>query len=93
MAASALNAAAAQPTFQLNPEPSVGDDLLGLGLLKFVPTFPIAAIDDLLVRHNLVQVIRLLGRLAPIAAPAKVRDALGWSREALIKHKLVKQKT
>ena len=28
MAASALNAAAAQPTFQLTPEPSVGDDLL-----------------------------------------------------------------
>ena len=81
MAASALHAAAAQPTFQLNPEPSESDDLLGLGLLKYVPLFPIAAIDDLLVRFNLVQVIRLLGRVVPIAAPAKVRQALGWSRE------------
>ena len=71
MAASALHAATAQPAFQLTSEPSVGDDLLGLGLLKYVPIFPIAAIDDLLVRYNLVQVIRLLGRLAPIAAPAR----------------------
>ena len=59
-------------------EPSAVDDLLGLGLLKFVPTFPIAAKDDIIVRHNLVQVSGCL-------------NTLGWSREALVKHKHVKK--
>ena len=91
LAASALHAAAAQPTAQLKPEPAQGDDLLGLDIIKNVPLLPSNAIDDLLTRFNLVQVIRLLGRLAPIAAPPKVREALGWSKEALTRHKLAKR--
>ena len=71
LAASALHAAAAQPTAQLKPEPAQGDDLLGLDIIKYVPLLPSNAIDDLLTRFNLVQVIRLLGRLAPIAAHQK----------------------
>ena len=87
LAASALHAAAAQPTAQLKPEPAEGDDLLGLDIIKYVPLLSSSAIDDLLTRFNLVQVIWLLGRLAPIATPPRVREALRWSREALTKHK------
>ena len=38
-------------------------------------------------RYNLVQVIRFLARLAPLFTDPKVRAALRWSKEALIKHK------
>ena len=39
-AASALNAAATQPAFQLAPEPSAVDVLLELGLLKICSNLP-----------------------------------------------------
>ena len=58
-------------------EPSAVDDLLGLELLKFVPTFPIAAKDDNIVRHNLVQASDCL-------------DTMGWSREALVNTNMLK---
>ena len=68
-------------------------DLSGLEMLRYIPDIPREMFARLLHRNNMVQCIRSMARIAPLFAPAGVRQALGWSKEALKKHKAVRQRS
>ena len=89
-AVAAVYTSATAQASQEDPPPGKVD-LYGLEMLKYIPDIPREMFTKMLHRNNMVQCIRSMARLAPLFAPAGVRQALGWSKAARKKHVVVKK--
>ena len=65
--------------------------MLGLEILKNVPVLPKGMLTRLLKADNLVIVLRLPERIAPLLTSPEIREFLEWSKPALKTHKWTKR--